>query len=125
MITNDSNRMALTNYEKQKRWREKNRALYNLQQRNRRGRKMGSVSVEEESRERVSEETGDPRRRMINELREKIAAESAKPVEANVVQLVYRDDYGRVISERAYRALQKLKESAKNGGYELDEYSQF
>ncbi len=33
--------MALSGYEKQKRWREKNRALYNLQQRNRR-KKLGS-----------------------------------------------------------------------------------
>ena len=35
--------MALSGYEKQKRWREKHRALYNLQQRNR--RKNLSVSV--------------------------------------------------------------------------------
>ncbi len=39
--------MALSNYEKQKRWREKHRALYNLQQRNR--RKKDSSSVEKEA----------------------------------------------------------------------------
>ncbi len=38
--------MALTPYEKQKRWREKHRALYNLQQRNRRKKNLGLVIEE-------------------------------------------------------------------------------
>lgn len=33
--------MGMSNYEKQKRWREKHRALYNLQQRNRRKKNLG------------------------------------------------------------------------------------
>jgi hypothetical protein len=44
IVTNVDNRyvMALSNYEKQKRWREKNRALYNFQQRQRRKNLSGA-----------------------------------------------------------------------------------
>ncbi len=45
-------------------------------------------------------------------------------VAAPVKPLVFRNDYGQIISERAWNMLQKKKEDAKKGGYVLDEYSQ-
>jgi flagellar assembly factor FliW len=38
--------------------------------------------------------------------------------------LVFRNDYGAVISERAWNQLQEKKRKAKEGNYHLDEYSQ-
>jgi hypothetical protein len=49
--------------------------------------------------------------------------EAAKPVEA-VKTLIYRDDYGRQISEGQWKRLQSLKAKAKEGGYVIDEFSQ-
>ncbi len=59
-------------------------------------------------------------------LRALIKTESEKPSEETVVDkpLVYRDDYGRVISEAQYDKLQKMKEHAKANNFEMDEYSQ-
>jgi hypothetical protein len=84
--------MALSNYEKQKRWRDKNRALYNLQQRQRRKTKGGDAKCQ-----------------------------SVKPV---TVPTVFRDDYGRVISEAQWKRLQERKDAAKDHGYTIDDYSQ-
>jgi hypothetical protein len=38
--------------------------------------------------------------------------------------LIFRDDNGRPITERAWNALQKLKEKAKEGEYHVDDYIQ-
>jgi acyl-CoA reductase-like NAD-dependent aldehyde dehydrogenase len=51
----------------------------------------------------------------------------AKPVVPEIVVAkpqVYRNDYGAVISEAAWKRLQKMKAEAKEKNYELDEYSQ-
>ena len=47
-----------------------------------------------------------------------------EPMTPVVKPQVFRNDYGAVISESAWKRLQKLKQEAKEGGYELDEYSQ-
>ncbi len=62
----------------------------------------------------------------ISELRELVERESQKPPqEVEVARpLVYRNDYGGVISKFAWEKLQKAKAKAKDGGYEIDEYSQ-
>jgi hypothetical protein len=60
----------------------------------------------------------------ISELRELIEQEHAKPVEAAVVPLVYRDDFGRVISERQWKTLQERKRRASESGYVIDEWAQ-
>ncbi len=56
-----------------------------------------------------------------------VLPEEKPPVEVSAASgrpVVYRNDYGGVISKMAWEKLQKLKEDAKSGGYELDEYSQ-
>ena len=65
-----------------------------------------------------------PLRDKITELRELMEAASREPVEAVVKPLIYRDDYGRVISETQWKRLQERKKKAKEGGYEIDKYSQ-
>ncbi len=60
----------------------------------------------------------------IEQLRELITHEHEKLLETNVVPSIYRDDYGRVISEGQWKALQKRKSEAVNHGYEIDEHSQ-
>lgn len=154
--------MAMTNAERQAKWREKNRALFNL--RRRRKKNLGSgvesghadhndkpslvTTDERDCVEQIADENpassfvepdtvrkGSQRRivdsggsvppaQKIEELRALIAKEHEKSIKAEVVPLVYRDDYGRVISERQWKALQKKKEDPKEGGYEIDEYSQ-
>lgn len=126
--------MALSGYEKQKRWREKNRALYNFQQRQRRKNLgVGSAGVVQnqergkEHPETVGVMTGSPvqPKSKIEELRELVRMEQEKPaVEAPAKLQVYRNDYGAIISEAQWDRLQKLKERAKNGGYEIDQWSQ-
>ena len=71
-----------------------------------------------------SDSRGGQNLHTIETLRELIAEEHEKPVEANVVPLVYRDDYGRVISERQWKTLQERKRRANESGYVIDEYSQ-
>ncbi len=66
----------------------------------------------------------DARRKTLSGLRAAVAAEQEKVVAAPVKPLVFRNDYGQIISERAWNMLQKKKEDAKKGGYVLDEYSQ-
>ncbi len=118
--------MPLSNKERQRRWMEKNRAVFNLRRRN--ARKKDFVLVVEE----VEVEAVMPRiemaskARTIEELRDVINAESRKPPETTVEAppVVYRNDYGGVISKFAWEKLQRLKEKAKSGGYEMDEYSQ-
>lgn len=127
--------MAMSNAERQRKWREKNRALFNYRRRS--SRKCDSLDAR--SGIPAKDTIGLPQSQKLNhgastpparssskveELRALIEEEHAKPVEAGVVPLVYRDDFGRVISERQWKRLNKMKEDAKEGGYEIDEYSQ-
>lgn len=66
----------------------------------------------------------DSRGGTLQKLRELIRVEQERPVEAVAVPLIYRDDFGRVISERQWKALEKRKSDAREGGYVIDEYAQ-
>ncbi len=125
--------MALSGYEKQKRWREKNRALYNFQQRERR-KKGGDVSCPSSQSSNMNTDVTQMGRNAVptvrpagtvKELRALMERASAEPDVPAVKPLTYRDDYGRVITEGQWERLQKRKEEAKTNGYDIDEYSQF
>jgi hypothetical protein len=107
--------MAISNAERQKRWREKNRVLYNLQRRNRRKRELNSVTT-------VTPVVTTEKKDQISELRELMIQASEKQDEPK--PQIFRNDYGNIISERQWNALQKKKGDAKEGEYVLDEYSQ-
>ena len=109
--------MTSKNAERVKRWRNTNRALWNLR------RKQYRRQGKPESVEKTPQRTDEPKRK-IAELRELVEKVVAEPVEAVVKPLIYRDDYGRILTERQWNALQKLKDDARKGGYERDEYSQ-
>lgn len=137
--------MALSGYEKQKRWREKNRALYNLQQRNRRAKKggdvkcdsviatrtpaampMGTASIAESSEAAPKVQSSGAAKietRKVGELRMIVIPKEVNEVEV-VKPLIYRDDYGRVITERQWDLLQRKKQAAREHGYVIDDYSQ-
>jgi ABC-type phosphonate transport system ATPase subunit len=144
IVTITVTEMALSGYEKQKRWREKNRALYNFHQRQRRKTLSGMEKVTTNSPavgvrtevsgvsvvgDRAQNQSSPPAQKSkIEELRELIKTEHERVVEAPTMPatkpLIFRNDYGAVISERAWNQLQEKKNKAKEGGYELDEYSQ-
>jgi len=128
--------MALSNYEKQKRWREKNRALYNFQQRQRR-KKGGDATCQPDKREtrQVGSNAAPTVRsagaagfetKKVGEFRMLVLSEN--PEERSTMPVVkpqvYRNDYGAVITEAQYNALQEKKKIAEQKGYVLDEYSQ-
>ena len=108
---------------KQKAYRERQK---NLQA------KSGRLGVSELRTEKPDErDSGNPMpsRSKIEELRELVKLEeSRKPKERAtmpvVKPLIYRNDYGAVITESQYNALQEKKRVAKEKGYVLDEYSQ-
>lgn len=156
--------MALSNYDKQKRWREKNRALYNFQQRQRRKNLSGGVESRHARRgndrelldpgclESVAQPLSTSANRGIGKAQEQaipigsgssappaqtskdetleklrglVKLEEEKPaVELPVKPVVYRSDFGAVITERQWNQLQEKKKKAKEGGYEIDAYSQ-
>jgi hypothetical protein len=140
--------MALSNYEKQKRWREKNRALYNFQQRERRknlsggvenaltnsnrlihGEDVGGEKEKSDGTKPTSESSVSPAQTSKDEtllkLRDLMRVEQEKPaVEPPAKPMVYRSDFGAVITERQWLQLQEKKRKAKEGGYEIDAYSQ-
>ena len=62
----------------------------------------------------------------VGEFRMLVMPEKAKdePTMPATKPLIFRDDNGRVITERAWNALQKLKEKAKEGEYHVDDYIQ-
>lgn len=100
---------------------EKHRALHNL--RRRRGKKGSSVARRDTERPSQIEETGETKREKFERLRQEITQPHEITGDEPLAQ-IFRDDYGRVISERQWNTLQKMKAEAKEGGYELDEYSQ-
>ncbi len=137
--------MMSANSERVKRWRDANRALWNLRRRNARKKLSGVEGSSDLATERpdgighVYPDKSTPsqtsKEETLSNLRSLIKAEEEKPVtEAraseetrsvkDVVGGIYRNDHGGVISKFAYEKLQKLKEKAKNGGYQLDDYSQ-
>jgi hypothetical protein len=124
--------MALTNAERQKRWREKNRVIYNLRRRNARNKLVSGGSVVESASgsEAVTakRQDGPPltqfTTKKVGEFRMLVLPESTELVKTDNKPLIFRDDSGRVITERAWNLLQKKKADAKEGGYEIDEYSQ-
>lgn len=87
-------------------------------------KKLGSSVVPQRDRETSPTLKTDEPKGKIEELRELIKREHERVVEAPVKPLIFRDDHGRVITERAWNNLQRLKEAARIGGYELDDYSQ-
>ncbi len=130
------------NSERVKRWREKNRALWNLRRRNARKKHLDLVEKEPE-RETPLPGTEMPlpeilgvRTRKVGEFRmieiepQKASGEEEKPViddsrtAKDVIRGIYRNDNGGVISKFAWEKLQKLKEHAKENEFEIDEYSQ-
>lgn len=63
--------------------------------------------------------------RKVGEFR-MIEIESQEPSETVEVArpVVFRNDYGAIITESQWERLQTIKDRAKNGGYVIDEYSQ-
>ncbi len=130
--------------ERVKRWREKNRALWNLRRRNMRKKEAGLGCREKESVvganvvrvEASLKEIPGVRTRKVGEFRMiEIEPQKASPVEEkpviddsrtvkDVIGGIYRNDNGGVISKFAWEKLQKLKEHAKENEFEIDEYSQ-
>lgn len=129
MITPEDNNKDNA-YERVKRWREKNRALYNLRQREYRRKKNITVDVPQSDGGNgiPSQITVRPvSQHTVESLRELIKREETRvpePVEAVVKPLIFRNDYGAIISENAWNRLQEKRRQAKEGGYTLDEYSQ-
>lgn len=128
--------MALTGYERVKRWREKNRVVYNLRRRNAR-KGLGLVEKEAKVEATVSRvEMPQPENpppfatKKVGEFRMLVLPEEEKPATEDsrtvrdVVGGIYRNDSGGVISKFAYEKLQRLKEHAKANNFEIDEYSQ-
>lgn len=120
--------MALSNKERQKRWLAKNRAVFNFRRRQARRKKAlsgGSPSVTVGLPARTPSIAGPPTQKSkIEELRELIAGESVKVEKEPEKTAAYRDDFGRVISERQWKFLQDHKRKAKEVGYEIDEFVQ-
>lgn len=128
----------MSNAERQARWREKNRAIFNLRRRNARKKKGSDATCQSNSNQmtgepctiRIGSEAVPTVRSSgaatIEELRELVANVSKEPpVEhAPSKPLIYRDDFGRVITERQWNILQEKKSRAKEAGYEIDAYSQ-
>lgn len=148
-----------SNAERQKRWREKNRALYNLRRRNAR-RKNLLVDVQPEPKAVVhasgrSTEIGEARESTteqadrlpplatnssafrseksdsrggqtstIEALRKLVESVQNEPAVPVAKPAVFRDDYGRVISEEQYMEVLRKKAEADRKGYEIYEYGQ-
>jgi hypothetical protein len=130
--------MALSNNERQKRWIARNRALFNLRRRLARKEKANNGVVEralldmqtERERRRGAnpEEKIYDKKETLRVIREMVARDEdedrLREVEVNDPVMTYRDDFGRVISEKQWKLLQEHKEKARLQGYELDEFSQ-
>ncbi len=133
------------NYERVKRWREKNRALSNLRQRQYRvNAKMKKLGLAEKE---PKVQTDIPRTEMplpenpppfetkkVGEFRMIVLPEE-KPItdapsstdtrsRSDIAMGIWRNDQGGVISKFAWDKLQKLKEHAAKNNFEIDDYSQ-
>jgi hypothetical protein len=78
------------------------------------------------ARERLPDKPVQFETKKVGEFRMLVLPEQGKeePMTPTTKPLIFRDDNGRVISERAWNALQKLKEKAKENEYEIDDYIQ-
>lgn len=109
--------MAMSNYERQKRWRQKHPGLFNL-----RRKKKPTVDSIAPLTANSFTEIG-PVKDKLASLRELMARASDAPADP-VKPQVFRNDYGAVITEAQYNILQKKKANAKKGNYVIDDYSQ-
>lgn len=123
--------MPLSNTERQKRWIEKNRALHNLRRRKKILNGGDTTSKNEASsndlvvkRRSVDDQSAPVQPSKMDELRTLVKMVTAEPIAPAPKPLIYRNDYGQIISETQWRILQKRKQEAIAGGYVLDEYSQ-
>lgn len=123
--------MPLSNSERQNRWLKKNRALHNLRRRQKRksGVRGSGVSEDQTAQdiEFLASLSPAQTKTKLEELRALIKTvsddapyESYEPAKPQV----FRDDRNKVITEAQFNQLQKLKEAAKKGRYELDDFSQ-
>ncbi len=91
---------------------------------------IGSVSASEtDAAEEIRQVDSPPAQKLfetkkVGEFRMIVIPESPETVAPESKPLIFRNDYGQVISERQWKMLQGRKERAKEGGYEIDEYSQ-
>lgn len=123
--------MAMTNYERQKRWRDNNRSLFNLRRRNARKEKGGDATCPDTTQTQMKspgsnaspnvQPAGEATITQLRSLIDNLPNEPDNPV---VKPQVFRDDHGRVICETQYNALQRRKDEAHRKGYVIDDYSQ-
>jgi hypothetical protein len=131
--------MALTNYERVKRWREKNRVLYNLRRRNARKNLPVPVLADAVSRFVTEESRGEAREsttavdsrggqtlpfetKKVGEFRMLVLPEEPveRPEMPVVKPKVFFNDHGAQISEKVWNQLQEKKRVAEEKGYEFD-----
>ncbi len=119
---------------------EKNRAAFNLRRRNARKGITASSSRVEERHGLGREDSGSTpetqtpsqpfKTKKVGEFSMLVLPEEEKPATddsrtvKDVVGGIYRNDHGGVISKFAWEKLQRLKEKAEKGGYQIDDYSQ-
>lgn len=123
--------MALSNAERQKRWRERNRIIYNLRRRN--ARKGGDATCRDKNTMTDTPRTSNAVPTVqtagtatIDQLREMIKVEHEKPVvEASThVKMPHRSPTGMVMTDEQWEKREEEKRKARERGFEYDEYSQ-
>jgi hypothetical protein len=143
----------MTNAQRQAKWREKNRALFNMRRRLARKKSSTAVpSARSQSTGLAQDSNGGSRTSSVetpitveqsgakrqaaadpvitgikvtsSEKFPRMIESTSKPETVITRPAVYRNDFGGVISKYAWEQLQKKKEAAKKGNYTLDEYSQ-
>jgi hypothetical protein len=111
--------MRKSNYERQKAWREKHRGLANLRRREAYAKRKSIEPAMEAISPKVQPKS------KIEELRALIAKEAVKPpVSLPSKPMIFRNDYGTVITENQFNQLQERKRKAEASGYVIDEFSQ-
>lgn len=135
MILNDT---VMNDYERVKKWRKKNRARYNLYQRNRRkDLKVNLVQVAEPS-DGASAAQAIPEGRTtgsspvtgaistLEYLKGLEMAEREKTrVEAPVIaRVVRRSETGMILTEEQWEVREEYKRKSREKGFEPDEYAQ-
>jgi hypothetical protein len=127
----------MTNAERQRKWVEKNRALFNLRRRNAR-KNLSSGSSHDDD---VSGSDGSPvvsgptqnhppaqtsKDETLLKLRDLMKVEQEKPtVEVPApTKVVRRSETGMIISEEEYQRRLELEERAREKGFEIDKYAQ-
>ena len=120
MITPDDN-----GYARVKRWREKNRARYNLYQRNyRKGLRANPEYGKATHEVEVHLPEALPKKSTIEELRELVKTVENEPTMPATKPRVFRSETGAVITEKQYLEREEEKRLAREKGFEIDEYAQ-